>query len=187
MSYELASRPPTGAGTLFYDGAPARYQELEPGEAGTVQTLAVMAELARVASRQPLLIQAAQHIVGQATGSPLRAALQIRAFLGRHLRFFPDPVDLELVVAPGLQLERIRSDGYVHGDCDDIATLGAALGLALHFPARFVILAFDPEGPWEHVYTELSTPDGWAELDTSREMQRVPSDFQPARVATFDV
>lgn len=165
----------------------ATYFEIPAGEPGTVATLEVMAELAHEGARDRLLKQAARHIVGYTTGSPLGRARAIRAFLARHVRFYPDPFELELVSAPRLQLEHIRTDGYVTGDCDDIATLGAALGLASGLPARFVVLAFDPSGPWEHVYTELRTPDGWAELDTSREMQRVPPDFQPARVATFDV
>lgn len=166
--------------------APAQYLELPPGELGTVRTLEVMAELARAESSAPLLVQAVRHIICGA-GSPLGAVLAIRAWLARHVRFYPDPAEFELVRSPLHQLERIRSDEYVTGDCDDIATLGAALGLAAGFPARFVVLAFDTVGPWEHVFCQLRTPLGWVELDTSREFQRVPPDFQPARVATFDV
>jgi transglutaminase-like putative cysteine protease len=164
---------------------PVEYVTIPDGDAGTMATLRKMRELARVSAPTPLLQRTGRYIVG--SGGAPRGAARIRRFLARHVRFHPDPFMLELVQTPRLQLERIRTAGYVLGDCDDIATLGAALGLAVHLAARFVVLAFDPAGPWEHVYCELLTPDGWAELDTSREMQRVPPDFQPARVATFDV
>lgn len=188
MSYVIAARPPTGAGPLFYSDVPSHYEELPPGELGTIRTLEVMAQLARDGARDPLLSRAARFIVGSTTGSPPRGVRAIRDFLGRHVLFTPDPVELELVQAPRLQIENITATGRAFGDCDDIATLGAALGLSAGFPARYVVLAFEPSGPWEHVYTELLASDGtWAELDTSREMQRIPPTFQPARVATFDV
>lgn len=163
-----------------------RYLELPDGEEGTVQVLGLMRELARRGATSPLIRRGALHSVGQQAGTP-QGARAIRVFLERHARFFPDPPGLELVQTPELQMERIRSVGYVCGDCDDIAVLGAALGLAAGFPTRFVVLAFDPSGPWEHVYTELQVPGGWVELDTSREAQRVPPGFRPDRVATFDL
>lgn len=150
------------------------------GDAGTFFTLALMRDLVR--ADVPLLAPHLRHIVG--VGNPLVA---LRRFLAEHVRFRHDPTGVELLKAPAYQLAAIRARGIVTGDCDDIATLGAALGLAAGFPARFVVLRFDPGGPFEHVFTELRGPSGWVELDTSRELQRIPRGVEPAEKATFDV
>lgn len=151
------------------------------GDPGTFFTLALMRELARADA--PLLVEVADRIIGT-TGNPLA---RIRAFLSERVRFTHDPAGVELLKAPAYQLASIRSRGSTAGDCDDVAILGAALGLAAGYPARFVVLRFEPEGPYEHVYAELRGPHGWFELDTTRQQQRVPASFKPAARATFDV
>lgn len=182
-SARAAARPPTGAGPR-----PFRLLEIPDGDPGTFATLEVMrgAIAHDLAVARPLIARAARRIIPPG-GDPLEAARAIRRYLARSVRFTFDPFDLELVKAPAFQLEEIRTAGHVRGDCDDIATLGAALGIVAGLPARFVVLAFTPSGPFEHVYTELETPGGWVDLDTSRELQRVPPDFQPARRATIEV
>lgn len=150
------------------------------GDTGTFFTLALMRDLVR--ADVPLLAPHLPRIVG-----PGNLLVAVRRFLAEHVVFRHDPTGVELLKAPAYQLAAIRARGTVTGDCDDIATLGAALGLAAGFPARFVVLRFDPGGPFEHVYTELRGPSGWVELDTSRELQRVPRGVEPAETATFDV
>jgi transglutaminase-like putative cysteine protease len=63
----------------------------------------------------------------------------------------------------------IAAQGYARGDCDDVAILGAALGKAAGFPARFVLLGFGgPMAPYQHVFTEIGTRQGWMNLDVTR-------------------
>ena len=89
-------------------------------------------------------------------------------------RFEPDPLGIELVRTPALMLGTIECQGYAVGDCDDIAVLGASLGLSVYIPARFVLLAFSDFGLYEHVYTDLLTSGGAVELDTTRPAQMPP-------------
>lgn len=151
------------------------------GDPGTFFTLELMRSLALADAG--LLTSVAERIIGT-TGNPLA---RLRAFLSERVRFTHDPAGVELLQAPTVQLATIRSRGTAAGDCDDVAVLGAALGLAAGYPARFVVLRFEPEGPYEHVYAELRGPHGWFELDTTRQQQRVPASFKPAARATFDV
>jgi len=127
-----------------------------------------MRGLVHASLAQPLPVETAGVIIGPygVECSGLRA-LAIREFLGEYVSFVPDPVGHELLRSPGYLLERIRDVGYASGDCDDVAILGASLGMAVGLPARFVLLGFARDLPFTHIYTELWTSEGWAELDTT--------------------
>lgn len=150
------------------------------GPLGIELTVVHMRREVRAALGDPLLEGTARAIVGGA--SPRSAAARIRAFLDDRTRFVPDPLGVELIRSPVFMLETIECAGYAVGDCDDIAVLGAALGLSAGIPARFVLLAFEDPGLYEHVYTELLTPEP-VELDTTRPAQ-LPPDFRIARQGT---
>jgi transglutaminase-like putative cysteine protease len=150
------------------------------GHAGNLETPRIMARLAREAEGVPYVLARAQHIAGDAKSATARAH-RIRRFLERRVRFHPDPLHFETVKEPEFQLREIDHAGYTSGDCDDIATLGAALGLALGLPARFRVMAFDSGSPYEHVTADLFDGSRWIDLDVSKEFQRVPADFRPAR------
>lgn len=91
-------------------------------------------------------------------------------------RFVRDPAGVELVHRPERLLDLWRAKGHIPGDCDDAAVLGAALGKSIGLPARFVVLGFyGPTMPFSHVYAELQTPQGWADLDVTRTPNRLPT------------
>jgi hypothetical protein len=48
-------------------------------------------------------------------------------YLRAHVSFVPDPVGVELIRTPQAMLRTIQQRGFVAGDCDDLATFGAAL------------------------------------------------------------
>jgi len=154
--------------------------QIAGGHAGSLQTPKIMRDLARRAEGVPLVVTRAQEIAGTALNPPARAR-RIRRFLERRIRFHPDPLNFETIKEPEFQLREIAQAGYSSGDCDDIATLGAALGLAVGLPARFRIMAFDSEAPYEHVTADLFDGSRWVDLDVSREFQRVPASYRPAR------
>lgn len=143
------------------------------GNRGIRRTVRKMRELARDALTDPLTVETAANIVGYAE-EPKEKADRIRGFLDAHTRFTEDPLGQELIRAPRYMLERIRSDGVASGDCDDVATLGAALGMAAGLPAQFVLLSFSPSGRYSHVYTEIANGCCWTELDTT-----APAQFPP--------
>lgn len=139
---------------------------------GIEWTVEHMRELAQQGARSPIVQQAAEAIVGESSGKP--AALAIRRYLADRMVFQFDPEGLELIRTPELLVRQIECHGTAVGDCDDVATLGAALGMAVGLRAVYVLLAFHLARPFEHVYTELVTPSGPVELDTTK-----PAQFPP--------
>ena len=151
------------------------------GDLGIYQTLAVMRRLARKASTSlPVKRLATEWTLGART--PLEAAQQLRARLYDAYRFVADPV-AETIYAPELLVRLLESDGSIEGDCDDVATLAAALGLAAGLPASFVVVAEDTGErvpPFSHVFAVLHPKagiDGGAvevDVDLSRPATTVP-------------
>lgn len=145
------------------------------GDRGIRRTVQEMRGLVHASLAQPLPVETAGVIIApygaECSG---QRALAIREFLKEYVSFVPDPVGRELLRAPGYLLERIRDEGYASGDCDDVAILGASLGMAVGLPARFVLLGFARDLPFSHIFTELWTSEGWAELDTTAPDQIPP-------------
>jgi len=135
---------------------------LPPGDDGVLLTLGYMQAWAR--TPDPLLAAVAVRIMEQSRGDREAAFREIRAFLHAHTRYHDDPWGQEVLTTPRAMLRRIASTGVAFGDCDDMATLAAALAVACGFPARFVALGFTRGGPLEHVLTQIRTPSGWREI-----------------------
>ena len=151
----------------------SRVRRIPRGDAGILRTVKEMRRLVQGSLTSPLTVESAAAIVSPWETSCQRAQ-GVRDYLAEYVRFVPDPLGFELLRAPDFMLNQIGTQGYAAGDCDDIAILGAALGKAVGMPARFVLIGFSPDRPWEHVFTELATERGWAELDTS-----APAQFPP--------
>lgn len=84
-------------------------------------------------------------------------------------------------------LQKIFKEGAANGDCDDVAILGAALGMAVGLPASFVLVGFDRNEPFQHVYTELYTGlQGWAEMDVTAPAQ-MPAGLEIAKYEFLEV
>lgn len=140
------------------------------GARGIEATVAVMAQEARAGARDPLLADLSARIV-QHSRTPSESARAIRAWIAGHTRFLPDPPDLELIRSPRLLALEIARSGLGEGDCDDVATLAAALGLAAGLPTGFALYGFAPGREYEHVFTVFHTEDGAVEIDTTRPAQ----------------
>lgn len=102
-----------------------------------------------------------------ATGGPER----IRQWLAGAFSFKPDPEGIELLRTPRVLLQDWDSTGEAAGDCDDAAILGASLAVASGYPVRFVVLGFDPHGPYGHVYAEAWNGSRWVDFDVTRPFQ----------------
>lgn len=140
--------------------------------AGIEATVRHMRRLGREGATREEVQRWAAAIVGDATGA--RAARRIRAFLEERVQFHFDPPGVELIRTPAYMLAEIGEAGGTEGDCDDVAVLGAALGMAAGLGARYVLVGLTPGEPFEHVYTELVTASGPVELDTTRPAQMPP-------------
>ena len=157
---------------------------LAPGDRGTDQILQAMGVFARQA--------AASSPYGEKlwwNEEPARRIDMLRAFLARKVRYEDDPPGMELVRHPMAMLDDIGRQGFACGDCDDVATLAAALALAMGLRARFRVVAFDADGNYSHVWTEVHAgrgEAGWRELDTTRP-QALPPGLRVMRSATLEV
>lgn len=155
----------------YLRGAAVRRMWIPEGHAGIDATVEEMARLARresVATPVVALARTMRRSSGRAT------AARIREYLAERMRFEFDPFDVELVRSPSYLIREIERTGFASGDCDDVATLGAALALAARIPARYVLVGFSKAAPFEHVFTELLTEAGPVELDTTK-----PEQFPP--------
>lgn len=103
----------------------------------------------------------------------------IRAWLVGNVQFIRDPAGgVEYLTDPVALLQQGYRSGLLQGDCDDIAMLAAALGMAIGFRARLVVVG--TQQSYQHVFTELAPPWGpakWREMDITRPLQGIPSTF----------
>lgn len=167
-------------------GVPVRETNISTGDTGARQMVTVMRQEVYRALRNPLTIQAAETIMAAGPNAAAQVA-QLRGWLETHVTFLPDPYGVELLRTPDYLLNVIQLEGHARGDCDDVATLAASLGMAAGHPARFVLYAFGEHLPFSHVFCELYTMcRGWVELDVTRPAQ-IPPGMEVARVETHEV
>lgn len=140
------------------------------GDAGTYAVLAKMRSIARSAISNPLTRHTAASITDGIV-SPRLQIIAIRQWIEDHVLFQRDPVGVETLHTPEVMLRAVLTRGYAAVDCDDVAILAAALGLAVGLRARFVVVGFhSPSAPFRHVWTDLSPARSaqWIDLDTTR-------------------
>lgn len=104
----------------------------------------------------------------------------IRRWLVQRWRFVRDPPGVELLKSPRVLLREWAAGGYMSGDCDDAAIMGAAVALAAGFPVRFVVLGFRERGPFAHVYAEAWDGRRWSDFDITRPAH-LPPGFRTRR------
>jgi transglutaminase-like putative cysteine protease len=98
---------------------------------------------------------------------PVRRVAAIRHHLGAAFEYVRDPDGVEELSHPDRLAAAVQSHGTFRGDCDDLAIFAAAVGRALHYPARFIALATGQHGlKLDHVLTEWRVGDTWVSMDT---------------------
>lgn len=147
---------------------PGQLANIPNGFEGMRATLGVMRDFARKAVANPEQIVRTQAERLTRGLPPRQWFAEIRAlheFVRDGIRYLRDPVNMERVATPEMTLE------IGQGDCDDKATLLAAMLDSIGHPARFVALAFNGEG-FSHVLVETkvrNTGDDrrdWMPLET---------------------
>jgi len=160
------------------------------GDAGTLATVQAMRTLARRGAIDPVVRQQAALAVRGVPGDwGTEHASILRDWITRRTYYLADPTYTEALHEPGWQVRSILTLGNVGVDCDDVATLAAAMGLAIGLRARFVIVGFtSPNAPFRHVWTELasaSRPE-WVPIDPTRPVQAIAR-LPISRVRTVEV
>lgn len=175
---------------------------LATGDAGAKETLRVMAAAVHHAITNPAFVWWARSIVQDCPPrNETCCAYAIREYVAGAVHFQRDPLGVENITPPEVHMQKLRGrfGAYVLGDCDDAATLSAALGMAVGLPARFVVLAFPMPGdapgvrytqdtaPYQHVYTELLAGGAWREMDTTRPDNLALANVRVARRLVYPV
>jgi transglutaminase-like putative cysteine protease len=134
---------------------------IDSGRPGIVETLHHMRRIAREARRDFFIRRKAEQIIAHIPGKDwVGEARAIHAFVRDEIIYRLDPNETEMIRTPAKVLEA----GI--GDCDDKATLAAALLEAAGHPARFVAVGFAP-GELTHVYVETRIGDRWFAVETT--------------------
>lgn len=152
-----------------------------------MQTVRLMKRMAQRGRVDPAVRDLALQIVA---GIPGRAGTEqakaIRRWLAINVEFRRDPTDTELLYSPARMVKILTERGPpLYIDCDDVATLAAALGGAVGLRARFQVVGFlSPRAPYRHVWTDLRDPANrgpWVQTDVTRRAQSLPLDVAISR------
>lgn len=167
------------AGTLNWPGIGAvRFQawpQPDDDERATARTVALMDHVARASASHPLIQAATQQAVAGAP-DPAERARRIFWWVKRRVHFredaeqarlagLPAPNEAELLIWPADLLAMPEPAG----DCDDHATLVAAMLIAAGIEPELVTIAADPSDPsrYSHVYARARIGRARIALDTS--------------------
>lgn len=123
-----------------------------------------MAKVVKQARTDPIIRQTAADLVAYCTPGDYRAEVDACfIFVRDNIRYLQDPNGEERLEYPA-QLLITRQ-----GDCDDKATLLAALLESIGHPCRFVAVGYCQPGEFEHVYVEtrIGPRDNWVACETT--------------------
>jgi len=148
-----------------------------------------MREMVRGAIRDVDFVLWARDVIrrqGADLRDPKSIANAVQRYIKSHLTFVADPFGVESLAPPLKHMAALKSYGRIAGDCDDAATLSAALGMANGLRAFYTIQAFDwgrGKSPYQHVFTTLASKrfpaDRWTvNCDTTRDDQKLPPTVQ---------
>jgi transglutaminase-like putative cysteine protease len=147
------------------DGYPATVphtlSSLPEGVDAVRATLRLMVKLARTYRADVGIIETAQRVTAGLPSKDYRGEIRaLHVYVRDRVRYVRDPRGVEKVQSPKRTLE-IGS-----GDCDDKATLLAALLESIGFATRYVGLGFN-DGPYSHVILEVRLGTRWEPLETT--------------------
>jgi len=144
------------------------YHEIDDGNVGSVQTLALMRQM--ILASDPIVDQAVTDILSQTPEDvdPAALARSIFEWVRSHMLYTPDlnnGVVIEEVRTPGYLLFEIDRLGAAIGDCDDYVILYGGLFTRLGYTARMVAISREPDQLFDHVYIQLQINGEWVTLD----------------------
>ena len=136
-------------------------REISDGTRGTLETLKLMRVLVRNSKKSlPIRLFALSLLDSLKQKDYAGEAQRIHAFVRDNIRYVRDVRGVETLHTPEKVLE-LRA-----GDCDDKATLSAALLESIGHPTRFVALGFRDDA-FSHVYVETKMGNNWVGFETT--------------------
>lgn len=150
------------------------------GDDGALRTVEFIRQLIHDSTANPTVVAFARQLAYQPTPRSVPqvgAARAISVWLRGNWHYVEDPINRELLQSPDYMLEQYANDGYVSGDCDEAAILGASLGAAIGIPSVLTLVGFDDGtgGLYSHVFASL-LPGGGPRitLDVTRPLVGTP-------------
>jgi hypothetical protein len=129
---------------------------------GTAATLDLMAQyaLGDEGERSHYVRQWTEGVVRRiAPKDYLSEILALRAWAtGPQIRYTNDARHVEQVRTPARSLLELEQTGVATLDCDDIATLLAAMNLQIGREVEFVVVGFKEPGNFSHVFVRVREP-----------------------------
>lgn len=148
--------------------------DLPSGAEGVRVTLRLMRQLARDAMVDVHLRDYAAQLVKDLPQKDWAGQVRLlHEFVRDGVRYIRDVDGVETVQTPAVTLSQR------YGDCDDKATLLAAMLKSIGHPARFVAVGFEQPGRFSHVYVETPIGGRWIPLETTAYK---PAGWQPPAV-----
>lgn len=146
-----------------------RRRPLPRGDGAALFVGETVARLARQEARTVEVRAAAAAITEHCPPNDTKARVRaLFSFVKGAMRYTPDTAGTETLWTPRLHLAIIQREGRTWGDCDDGATLLAALAAGVGVRARVVLASFRPDGRYHHVWTELHDGRHWTLTDPFR-------------------
>lgn len=158
----LRSHPSERGRFVLPAAVPHVLASLPEGVDGIRQTLKYMVKFARTYSHDLDVVTQARNILAAARVPEKDFSGEITAlqnWVRDRIRYVRDPITAEMVQTPKRTLQ------VVTGDCDDKATLLAALLGSIGFATRFLAIGIDG-GPYSHVLVEVRLGTRWIPLET---------------------
>lgn len=88
----------------------------------------------------------------------LSEIIAVRNFVASHVRYLNDPLTTEWTKDPERLIDEILERGEAVGDCDDIASLIAAMLRQCGREVEFVTVGFGAPGSYAHVFVRAKEP-----------------------------
>lgn len=131
------------------------------GFPGVVETLRAMGRFTKEGKKTVAVRQVAMRLTQSCAQKDYACELeQLHQFVRDRVRYVQDIADVETLQTPQKTLE------FMAGDCDDKATLLAAMIESIGHKTRFVAIGFQPQ-IFEHVYVEALLGTRWIPLETT--------------------
>ena len=130
------------------------------GIAGVFQTVRVMRDLVNKAKIDPYIRHSAATLVYLTPPKDYSGEVEtIFRYVQNTIRYLKDVNGVETIAAP------VKTLQTQYGDCDDQATLLAALLESIGHQTRFVVTGYNWPGVLEHVYLQVMIDGVWIDLD----------------------
>jgi transglutaminase-like putative cysteine protease len=147
------------------------------GVAGQWATIRHMRELVRQWKTDPRILNAATSLIFSVPShDDLSEVRALYEGVRDGIRYQRDVSGIETLATPLLTLQRQV------GDCDDQATLLAALFESAGYPTRFVMAGYHDPRFVEHVYTQVLVNGKWLDADPTEHLNLGYSPPHPLRV-----